>query len=277
MAQLENRVKIQVMVVAACAVPALIGCREKATPPPPPPVPVVASEVMVRDQPIYLENIGQSLGAQDVQIRARVEGVLESMHFSEGSFVKSNDLLYVIDPVPWRRAWSRPRASLAQTEALLDKARRDVSRLQPLWEKNAISRQTLDDALAAERSAKAGVDSARAALDTTQIQLGYASIVRSHGRPGGQDRSPARQPGGPRGKHPAHHHVQHRPHPLPLQRKRKGLPGMAAPTARMMMSPGRTPPVSSNSILADGTVHRPPGQRGLRRPQRGPHHRHPAH
>ncbi len=167
------------------AVPALIlpgllmmaGCGGKApTPPPPPPVPVIASEVIVRDQPIYLENIGQSLGAQDVQIRARVEGVLESMHFTEGSFVKSNDLLYVIDPRSLEASLDQTKGNLAQTEAQLEKARRDVSRLQPLWEKNAISRQTLDDALAAERSAKAGVDSARAALDTTQIQLGYAKI-----------------------------------------------------------------------------------------------------
>ena len=155
----------------------LAGCGGKApAPPPPPPVPVVASEVIVRDQPIYLENIGQSLGAQDVQIRARVEGVLESMHFTEGSFVKSNDLLYVIDPRSLEASLEQTKGSLAQTEAVLEKARRDVSRLQPLWEKNAISRQTLDDALAAERSAKAGVDSARAALDTTQIQLGYARI-----------------------------------------------------------------------------------------------------
>jgi membrane fusion protein (multidrug efflux system) len=167
------------------AVPVLIlpgllmiaGCGGKApAPPPPPPVPVVASEVIVRDQLIYLENIGQSLGAQDVQIRARVEGVLESMHFSEGSFVKSNDLLYVIDPRTLEASLEQTKGSLAQAESMLDKARRDVSRLQPLWEKNAISRQTLDDALAAERSAKAGVDSARAALDTTQIQLGYAKI-----------------------------------------------------------------------------------------------------
>lgn len=168
--------KIHAMTVSLCTVLALTGCQEKVVPPPPAPVPVVAAEVIVRDQPIYLENIGQSLGAQDVQIRARVEGVLESMHFTEGSFVKSNDLLYVIDPRSLEANLEQTRGALAQAESLLDKASRDVSRLQPLWEKNAISRQTLDDALAAERSARAGVDSARAALDTTQIQLGYAKI-----------------------------------------------------------------------------------------------------
>ncbi|MFO1523699.1 MAG: hypothetical protein U1G05_17055 [Kiritimatiellia bacterium] len=61
---------------------------ETPAPAPPPPVPVVVSEVLVRDQPVYLESIGQALGAQDVEIWARVEGVLESMNFTEGSFVK---------------------------------------------------------------------------------------------------------------------------------------------------------------------------------------------
>ena len=168
--------KIATLVSMNCALLALAGCGGKPPPAQPPPVPVLVSEVVVRDQPVYMESMAQSLGAQDVQIRARVEGVLESMHFTEGSFVASNTLLYVIDPRTLEAGLEQAKGALAQTEALLDKAQRDVNRLQPLWEKNAIARQTLDDALAAERSAKAGVDAARAALDTTQIQLGYSKV-----------------------------------------------------------------------------------------------------
>ncbi len=168
--------KISALVSINCALLALTGCGGQPPPPKPQPVPVVASEVLVRDQPIYVESMAQSLGAQDVEIRARVEGVLESMNFAEGSFVKSNDLLYVIEPYSLQASLEQTKGALAQTVALLDKAHRDVNRLQPLWEKNAISRQTLDDALAAERSAKAGVDAAKAALESTTIQLGYAKI-----------------------------------------------------------------------------------------------------
>lgn len=160
----------------ACGLLVVLGCGRSPEPPPRPPQPVVASTVLVRDQPIYMESQGQALGSQDVEIRARVEGILESMHFTEGSFVKSNDLLYVIDPRSLEASLEQTRGNLAQAVSALDKAQRDVARLQPLLEKNAISRQTLDDAQAAKRSAQAGVDSAKGALENTQIQLGYAHI-----------------------------------------------------------------------------------------------------
>lgn len=162
--------------VCVAAVLAAAGCGRPAPPPTRPPTPVIASEVLVRDQVIHLESMGQALGAQDVEIRARVEGFLESIHFTEGSFVKSNDLLYTIDPRPFEANLEQARGGLAQAEAGLDKARRDVKRLRPLWEKNAISRQMLDDADASERSARAAVDASRGALDTAQIQLGYTRI-----------------------------------------------------------------------------------------------------
>ena len=165
-------------VMMGCAGMVLAGCGKPPAPPPapPPPVPVVVSEVLVRDQPIYVESIAQARGSRDVEIRARVEGVLESMNFTEGGFVKKGDLLYVIEPDSLQASLDRNKGALAQSESALDKASRDVARLQPLWEKNAISRQTLDDALAAERSARAGVDAAKAALESTHIQLGYAKI-----------------------------------------------------------------------------------------------------
>ena len=151
------------------------GCK-KAGPPPMPAVPVTAAEVVVRDQPIYIENIGQTLGAQDVEIRARVEGFLESVNFTEGTYVTSNTLLYTIDDRPFNAALAQAKGMLAQAQAGYDKARRDVNRLQPLLEKNAISRQQYDDALAAQWSAEANVNAAKATAETAEIQLGYTKI-----------------------------------------------------------------------------------------------------
>ena len=153
----------------------MAGCREK-TGPAPAPVPVIAAEVIVRDQPVYFEAMGQTIGSQDVEIRARVDGILESMHFREGAMVEKGALLYTIDPSTLEANLAQAQGNLAQAEAALGKARRDVARLTPLWEKNAISRQMLDDAEAAERSAAGAVDTAQAAVENVRIQLGYTKI-----------------------------------------------------------------------------------------------------
>ena len=152
------------------------GCRDKTVPAAPAPVPVIAAEVIVRDQPVYFEAMGQTFGSQDVEIRARVDGILESVHFREGTMVEKDALLYTIDPSTLEANLAQARGGLAQAEAAFDKAERDVKRLTPLWEKNAVSRQMLDDAIAARNSASGAVETARGAVDNTEIQLGYTKI-----------------------------------------------------------------------------------------------------
>ena len=93
-----------------------LGCRDKTAPPTSAPVPVVAAEVIVRDQPVYFEAMGQAIGSQDVEIRARAEGILEAVHFHEGALVAAGDLLYTIDP-------STLEANLAQAKGNLALAR----------------------------------------------------------------------------------------------------------------------------------------------------------
>ena len=152
-----------------------LGCREK-TAPAPAPIPVVAAEVIVRDQPVYFEAMGQALGSQDVQIRARVEGILETVQFQEGTLVAAGTLLYTIDPRTLEFNLEQARGSRTQAQAALDKARRDVARLTPLWEKKAISRQMVDDAEAAQRTAEGAVAAAQGAVENVEIQLGYTKI-----------------------------------------------------------------------------------------------------
>lgn len=152
------------------------GCRDKTVPAAPAPVPVIAAEVIVRDQPVYFEAMGQTFGSQDVEIRARVDGILESVHFREGTMVEKDALLYTIDPSTLEANLAQARGGLAQAEAAFDKAERDVKRLTPLWEKNAVSRQMLDDAVAARNSASGAVETARGAVENTEIQLGYTKI-----------------------------------------------------------------------------------------------------
>lgn len=164
---------------AALGVVAVVGggCRPSGkSSPPAVAVPVVAAEVTVRDQPVYVEYVGQTRGSREVEIRARVEGFLDRIHFGEGRPVSSNALLYTLDPRPFRAALSQAEGVLAQARALADKARRDTNRLGPLWLKNAISRQQYDDALSAELNAAASVQSAEAVVESARIQLGYTEI-----------------------------------------------------------------------------------------------------
>lgn len=153
----------------------ILGCREK-TVTAPQPMPVVASEVIVRNQSIYFEAMGQTLGSQDVQITARAEGILEAIHFREGATIEAGTLLYTIDPRTLESNLEQAQGNLAQAEAALDKARRDVARLTPLWEKKAIARQTVDDAIAAESSAVGAVTTTKGAVESMEIQLGYTKI-----------------------------------------------------------------------------------------------------
>src|SRR5690242_7874271 len=76
------------------------GCTEKPAPPPPPAPEVYVTPVVQKDVPVYLDLVGQTSGFQDVDVRARVEGFLQTVDFREGSFVKKGELLYEIDPKP---------------------------------------------------------------------------------------------------------------------------------------------------------------------------------
>jgi membrane fusion protein (multidrug efflux system) len=132
--------------------------------------------VVTRDVPNYLELVGQTIGNQDVEIRARVEGFLDSMNFREGSFVRKGELLYVIDRQPLQATLAAARAEQATAEARFEKANNDVARYRPLAAKQAVSQQELDNALAAQDAARSQVDAAKAAVEKASLDLGYTNV-----------------------------------------------------------------------------------------------------
>ncbi len=141
---------------------------------PPPPVEVI--KVQASDIPIYTEFVGQIYGKSDIAIRARVEGFLESMHFSEGSKVKKGQLLYTIDPEPFEATVAARMSDVVSAQTQLVKADNDLKRIRPLAEKNAVSQSDLDAAVASYEAAQASVEAAKANLDAAKIQLGYTKI-----------------------------------------------------------------------------------------------------
>jgi RND family efflux transporter MFP subunit len=155
---------------------ALAGCHRAPSQSAPPPPVVYVAQVMPEDVKLYEEVVGQTTGANNVEIRARVEGYIEKRHFVEGTLVKKGDLLFTIDPKPQRVAVTQAQANLAKTEADRVKAEADLKRYEPLAERRAVSRQELDNARSTLRAAEAQVKAQRAALETSRLSLGYTQV-----------------------------------------------------------------------------------------------------
>jgi membrane fusion protein (multidrug efflux system) len=152
-----------------------LACGSEAPPPPAPPeVPV--APVIQRHQPIVIEMVGETQGSADIPIRARVEGVLLGMHFTEGRRVQQGDLLYGIDPAPFESKVVEAEGNLAEARTRLAKARADLARIRPLAEMNAVSQQDLDGAVAQYEAAKGAVQASEARVEQARIELGYTKL-----------------------------------------------------------------------------------------------------
>jgi len=153
------------------------GACSKTEPPPPPPPEVQTAEVTQKDVPIYIELVGATLGSQDVEIRARVEGYLASINFTEGSSVKKGQVLYKIDAQPFEAALSQAQANMATAKARLDKTNNDVARYKPLAAQKAVSQQELDNALSAQEAARFQVVAFDAQVAKAKLDLAYTTIT----------------------------------------------------------------------------------------------------
>jgi len=158
------------------AIVSIVAC-EKPAPPAPPPPEVYVTAVVQKDVPVYLELVGQTEGFQDVDIRARVEGFLETMNFQEGSFVKQGDLLYTIDRKPLEAIVAEGKADQATAEARLSRATNDVTRYTPLVAKQAVSKQELDNALADQEASRSQVEAAKATVEKATLDLSYTRVT----------------------------------------------------------------------------------------------------
>jgi len=139
-------------------------------------LPVGVIEVERQDVPLSIDMIGTTMGMQDVPIRARVEGFLETLNFQEGRFVKKGDLLYTIDAQPFQARLVEAQSMLAASQTNLAKAQADLSRIRPLAEMDAVSQQDLDSAVAQEAAARASVRASEASVDLANIELSYTRI-----------------------------------------------------------------------------------------------------
>jgi membrane fusion protein (multidrug efflux system) len=141
-----------------------------------PALPVGVVKVERQDVPLSLDMVGTTLGIQDVPIRARVEGFLETLNFQEGRFVEKGDLLYTIDDQPFQARLVEAQSMLAASQTNLAKTQADLARIRPLAEMDAVSQQDLDSAVAQEAAARASVRASDASVDLANIELSYTRM-----------------------------------------------------------------------------------------------------
>ena len=152
--------------------------REKPGPPPARSmvVPVIVAPVATKTVPVQMNAIGNVEAYSTVSIRSRVSGELLRVHFSQGQYVNKGDLLFSIDPQPYKRALEMAEANLAKDTAMSEKAGSDLVRYTGLFQEQLVSREDYEKAFANAGALKATLEADRAAAESARLQLDYCSI-----------------------------------------------------------------------------------------------------
>jgi membrane fusion protein, multidrug efflux system len=154
-----------------------VGCKkEKTSVAPIQTIEVTAVKVEPRDVPITFEWIAQTESSRQVDIRARVEGILEKRVYKEGAIVQEGQVMFEMERKPFEARLDAAKANLGQEDARLANAQQTLERVQGLSERNVVSRQNLDDATNSERAAAAAVEAAKAKVAEAELNLGYTTI-----------------------------------------------------------------------------------------------------
>lgn len=158
-----------------CAVTLPATAADDAPPAPPPPT-VTVAQPMVRRITEWDEYTGRFVAKQRVEVRARVSGYLDSVHFTEGQLVDAGQLLFVIDQRPFAAQVERARADLARAQTQSKLAQLEFERGQRLEKSRAMSRETLEERRAERDSAQAQVEAAQADLRAAELDLGFTEV-----------------------------------------------------------------------------------------------------
>ena len=161
------------VIIAACVTIAACGAQK---PPPPPPTIVSVASPLQRTVVDWDDYVGRFEAVQDVEIRPRVSGTVQSILFREGIEVGRGQPLFVIDPRPYRALLAQAQADAARMLALVANARTELARARKLLDVQAISREEYETKQSNLRSATANVAAARAAIDARALDVSFTTI-----------------------------------------------------------------------------------------------------
>jgi RND family efflux transporter MFP subunit len=152
------------------------ACQPAQTPSPAPPK-VTVSRPVVQEIIEWDEYTGRLEATENVEVRARVSGYLQSIHFKDGAIVKKGDLLFVIDPRPYQAEVDRVRAELQLAQARLELAKSDYARAQKLLQFRAMSQEEADTRAATERQAQESVAAGQAAVKAAGLNVEFTRVT----------------------------------------------------------------------------------------------------
>jgi membrane fusion protein (multidrug efflux system) len=165
----------------ALALAALSGCATDSagqeTKQVPPPTEVVAATMNRADLPLEMSFMGQTAGSREVQVRARVGGILLRRNYEEGGRVRQGDLMFEIDPAPYQAALEQAKGALGQAEAKLAQAQRDHGRMEKLYKDDVVAKKDRDDAQTTLESAQASVEEARGKVREASLNLEWTKVT----------------------------------------------------------------------------------------------------
>lgn len=140
-------------------------------------MPVTVIEARPQRVPVDVEAVGQSEGSKEVQVRARVSGILLKQRYTEGDRVKARAVLFQIDPAQYEIVLAQARAALAQARATLDQSKREEGRLKPLAAEQAISGREYDTAVSTSKTSQAQLMGREADVKSAELNLGYTKVT----------------------------------------------------------------------------------------------------
>jgi membrane fusion protein (multidrug efflux system) len=156
-----------------------------------PPMPVGVRTVKLETVPLLIEAVGQAEGSKEVEVRARVTGLVERQLYREGDRVSAGAPLFAIERAPFENALAQARAALVSDQARAEQARRELQRLKPLAEMQAIPQREADDAVSNLRLAEAAVAASSARVRDAELNLSYTAVTAPiAGISGRAERSP---------------------------------------------------------------------------------------
>jgi multidrug efflux system membrane fusion protein len=139
-------------------------------------VPASVATVHPTEVAAWSEFSGRLEAIDRVELRPRVAGTVQSVHFREGALVKTGDLLFTIDPASYAADVDRAQAQVAAAQAQALHAKSEQARAERLWEERAVAQRELDDRTHALRTAEANLRAAQAALQSAQLNLGWTQV-----------------------------------------------------------------------------------------------------